>query len=68
MRAQDLAHVGDVFAIPGFALLVYYFSLIESPAPLEIFLFFFSVIGLVADCFFTTVEIVIWWRTACLHA
>lgn len=47
------SHIGDIFAIPFFAALVYYFYRIETKTDTEWVLFAFSVGGLVCDLIFT---------------
>jgi hypothetical protein len=50
---MKLAQWADVAAIPFFALMCYYFYGIEEKTPIEKILFFFSIIGLIADLLFT---------------
>jgi hypothetical protein len=50
---KQISHIGDIFAIPGFLLLSYYFSQLENRSTLEDILFLFSVSGFIADLFFT---------------
>uniref|UniRef100_A0A6C0DCB7 Uncharacterized protein n=1 Tax=viral metagenome TaxID=1070528 RepID=A0A6C0DCB7_9ZZZZ len=49
----NLAHYGDIIAIPGFLLLSYYFYKIENRTFLENFLLFGSLCGFILDSFFT---------------
>lgn len=48
-----LSHYGDIPAIPFFALLIYYFYLIENKTPFEYLLFLFSIAGFVLDILYT---------------
>ena len=48
-----LSHYGDILAIPFFILSSIYFYQIEHKTPLEYILFLFSVMGAIADIFFT---------------
>ena len=50
---QNLSHWGDVAAIPFFALLVYYFSMIEIKTPLENILMLFCLSAFILDVYFT---------------
>jgi len=50
---MELSQLGDILAIPLFALLAYYFYKKEKRTDLENVLFLFAVVGLVADVFFT---------------
>lgn len=50
---EKMSHIGDIFAIPFFALLVYYFSNMEHKTTMEFALFLFSISGLVLDVIFT---------------
>lgn len=47
------SHYGDIAAIPFFALLAYYFYLIENKTPFEYLLFLFSIAGFVLDIVYT---------------
>jgi len=49
-----LSHIGDVLAIPFFALLVVYFYKIEDKNTMEYVLYYFSIVGLIVDTIFTT--------------
>jgi uncharacterized membrane protein (GlpM family) len=51
---MELSQLADIFAIPLFALLAYYFYTKEKRTDLENILFLFSVVGLLADIFFTS--------------
>ena len=46
-------HIGDILAIPFFALLTYYFYFIENKTPFEWLLFLFSLAGFLIDGTFT---------------
>lgn len=48
-----ISHIGDIIAIPFFALFIYYFYNINNRNIIENILFLFSVCGLIADLFFT---------------
>jgi hypothetical protein len=54
---MKLAAIGDIFAIPGFMALVIYFSYIPNKSAFEILLLCFSSAGLIADIFFTSMEL-----------
>ena len=54
---MKLAAIGDIFAIPGFMALVIYFSYIPNKSAFEILLLCFSSAGLIADIFFTAMEL-----------
>ena len=49
----NISHYGDIAAIPFFALLFYYFYMIEVRTPLENILMLFCLAGLILDCVFT---------------
>ena len=49
----NISHYGDIAAIPFFALLFYYFYMIELRTPLENILMLFCLSGLILDLFFT---------------
>ena len=49
----EISQLADVFAIPFFALLAYYFYQKDKRTDIENVLFFFAVVGLVADVLFT---------------
>ena len=49
----ELTHIGDIFATPLFALGIYYFYNIKNKKPIELLLFFFCIIGFIADFIFT---------------
>ena len=51
--ANNLSHIGDILAIPFFALLVVYFYEIDNKNAIEYVLYFFSISGLILDIFFT---------------
>lgn len=50
---KDLERVGDIFAIPFFLLLSYYFISKENKTTFEIILMLFAIIGSIADIYFT---------------
>jgi hypothetical protein len=50
---KNLSHYGDIIAIPFFALLVYYFYIIEHKSVFEYVLFLFSMSGFVVDILYT---------------
>lgn len=54
-RDSPLVHWGDIAAIPGFALLAFYFWTLDHRTDLETLLLAFSIAGFVADCYFTLV-------------
>lgn len=47
------SHYGDIAAIPFFAMLVYYFYLIDHKTLFEYLLFLFSIAGFVLDVLYT---------------
>jgi hypothetical protein len=49
---NNLPSIGDIFAIPLFALSSYYFYSIENKNSLEYILLIFSIAGFIADVFF----------------
>ena len=53
MKISNISHIGDILAIPFFALLCLYFYRIENKTPLEYILLVFSVGGFVLDILFT---------------
>jgi hypothetical protein len=53
MKINNISHIGDVLAIPFFALLCLYFYRIENKTPLEYILFLFSIGGFILDILFT---------------
>ena len=50
---KSISHFGDIIAIPGFALLIFYFYNISEKTPLEWLLFVFVIGGFLADLLFT---------------
>jgi hypothetical protein len=50
---KNISHYGDILAIPFFALLTYYFYIIEHKTTLEYILFYFSMTGCILDIFYT---------------
>lgn len=53
MKYKNLAHYGDMLAIPFFALLTIYFYNIKNKSILEYILFLFSISGVVLDIVYT---------------
>ena len=53
MNKKDIVRIGDIFAIPCFALLTYYFLKKSSLTSIELFLLIFSSVGLIFDTVFT---------------
>ena len=52
MKINNISHIGDILAIPFFALLCLYFYRIENKTPLEYILLLFSVGGFLLDILF----------------
>lgn len=50
---KNIAHIGDIFAIPFFFLSFYYFYMIENRNLIENVLLLFSFCGFIADILFT---------------
>ena len=50
---NNSSHYGDILAIPFFALLVYYFYMIQDKSIIEYILFYFSIGGFVLDILYT---------------
>ena len=50
---ENIVHIGDIFAIPMFALLTYYFYKKPNKNDLENILYLFAIIGFIADTYFT---------------
>jgi len=50
---NNFSHYGDILAIQFFALLVYYFYLIENKSIVEYILFYFSISGFILDILYT---------------
>lgn len=50
---NKISHIGDILAIPFFALLCIYFYRIENKTQLEYILFSFSISGFILDILFT---------------
>ena len=46
-------HIADIFAIPCFMILVYYFYSKKSKTKIEYFLYAFAIIGLILDMLFS---------------
>ncbi len=55
MILQNLAHIGDIFAIPLFIYGIIYFSQIKNKKIGEWILLVFNIIGLIADIIFTII-------------
>ena len=55
LLTNNLAHYGDMLAIPFFAITFYYFYQIEEKTTLEMLLTLFIGITLVADILFTVI-------------
>lgn len=54
MKFAELVRIGDIFAIPMFALLIYYlWSKPESLSTIEKILLFFGICGFIADSAFS---------------
>jgi hypothetical protein len=50
---DELTHIGDIFAVPLFALGIYYFYKIKNKKLIEVILLLFCIIGFMADFIFT---------------
>ena len=50
---SNISNIGDILAIPFFALLCLYFYRIDNKTPMEYILFLFSITGFVLDTLFT---------------
>lgn len=50
---NNLVHIADIFAIPGFILAFIYFYKIKNRNYLELFLLIWSLFGIVLDTLFT---------------
>jgi hypothetical protein len=57
IKIENLNHYGDILAIPFFALLSYYFYIIENKTPTEYILFIFSVSGFILDMVYTYIYV-----------
>ena len=55
LLTNNLAHYGDMLAIPFFAITFYYFYQIEKKTTLEMLLTLFIGITLIADILFTVI-------------
>ena len=53
MKISNIINIGDILAIPFFALLCFYFYRIENKTPMEYILFLFSISGFIIDSIFT---------------
>ena len=50
---NNISHIGDIFAIPFFLALIYYFSNLPDKSVFEYVLFGFSIAGFLLDILFT---------------
>jgi hypothetical protein len=50
---KNIAHYGDILAIPMFFLASYYFYKIKNKTVIEYILLIFSISGFILDIFFT---------------
>jgi len=50
---NSISHFGDIFAIPLFALMIFYFNQIEQKTQMEYVLYLFGICGFVLDIIFT---------------
>lgn len=50
---KNVAHYGDILAIPMFMIGIVYFHLLEGKTILEIIIFVFLILGFIADIMFT---------------
>ena len=50
---KDISKIGDIFAIPFFALMIYYFYNKKNKTKIEIILLIFGISGFLCDIFFT---------------
>ena len=53
---KNISHWGDILAIPFFLLLVIYFYRIPNKSNIENLLFIFSLVGFIADIWFTYIR------------
>jgi hypothetical protein len=53
---KNISHLGDILAIPFFLLLVIYFYRIPNRSNIENVLFIFSLVGFIADIWFTYIR------------
>ena len=53
---SSLSHIGDILAIPCFAILSYYLYNIDNKTYVEYLLLAFSVAGFILDIIFTTIH------------
>ena len=53
MDIKNISHIGDILAIPLFALTTWYFYKIKEKTKLEWILFCFALSGLILDSLFT---------------
>ena len=52
---NNISSIGDILAIPLFAILIYYFYKKNNKTRLEYFLFLFSIFGFILDIIFTII-------------
>ncbi len=50
---EEISHIGDIFAIPLFALAIYYFYKIQKKNWIEWILLLFVFIAFICDSYFT---------------
>lgn len=50
---EEISHIGDILAIPLFALAIYYFYQIQKKNCIEWILFLFVSIAFICDSYFT---------------
>jgi len=54
---ENISHIGDIFAIPFFGLLIFYFYQIEDKNEIEWVLYIFAIGGFLLDILFTAIFI-----------
>ena len=57
IKIENVNHYGDILAVPFFALLSYYFYIIENKTLLEYVLLLFSISGCVLDMLYTYIYV-----------
>jgi hypothetical protein len=50
---KDIRKIGDIFAVPFFALIIYYFYNKKNKTKIEIILLLFGISGFLIDILFT---------------
>lgn len=50
---KNISRIADIFAIPFFALIIYYFYNKKNRTNIEVLLLFFGISGFLCDIFFT---------------